>query len=410
MIQTANELNQISEDDLRAHVDAVLLTLRDENAPAVLAVAPFITAHVLLQLHNLVAGARKLDIQASAGWSKQATLALVVGTFTGVKLARSDAEYIGNAQDYFLRDYMKHLSKAEKSEARATRRAALAGRMVRFGDAGESRAEQLKLQLYKCKFGGVPRHVLASHTPIHKQAVPVRRAIYDASKENLQLKQQINELKEAHAIQRDMNYNLQQLCAAVEQERAQRKRAEVDAAEVASRAEEAQAQTASKAAAEVHACKRQVREAEKNLEQARARVLCLGSQITVANVEQWKAMERERKAREESEQALAQAAQAQTMAETRVKSKLQALHKRVRDAEREREWAEGRALKLGRKVSAAQIEQAKAMEREKIVREDARVKLQTMLPKRRQKLLHRCLNRCEQRSYRDKRLKRRVMC
>lgn len=370
MDRTPAELNQMSEEDLRAHVDGVLLTLREQNAPPVPKVATFITADVLLRIHNLVVSARSKDSNSSGGWSKQSTLAHVVGIFTGVKLARSDAEYIGNAQDYFLRGYVKQLRKAEQAQIRAARRAIQAGRQAQPSDAAMNRVSQLKLQIYRCKFGGVPRNVVATsgEDPIHKQAVPVR-AVYDAHERNLQLLQEIIKLKEfsSSPAQRELNHNLNQLCTAVEQERARREQAEEAASDAAAQHSLAAAQVA----ANVQAFKRRACDAEKELELANRRLSCLGSQVAAAQFEHWRAAEREKKARTEAEQAIADAERAQTSAEARVREKLQTLRKRVREAEKERECAEGRALKLGRQVSAAQLEQAQALEREEQVRQAA---------------------------------------
>lgn len=95
---------------------------------------------------------------ACGGWSKQAALAKVVAAFTGVHVCKAEAEYIGNAQDYFLKDYVKQLKKAVKSESRAVCRARQAGRALSHTHG--SRVCELKLQVYKCKFGGVPRNVV----------------------------------------------------------------------------------------------------------------------------------------------------------------------------------------------------------------------------------------------------------
>lgn len=111
MTLNVDELNELSDEALRAHVEGVLRSLRDSSAPPMPQVAPFITNHVLLRLHNLVVSVRASS-QVCPGWSKQALLAYVVGVFTGVRVSKSDAEYIGNAQDYFLRDYVKQVSKA----------------------------------------------------------------------------------------------------------------------------------------------------------------------------------------------------------------------------------------------------------------------------------------------------------
>lgn len=56
------ELNTLSESALREHVDSVLRSLSDASAPAVTMIAPFVTADVLLRLHNIV-----VDVRNSSG-------------------------------------------------------------------------------------------------------------------------------------------------------------------------------------------------------------------------------------------------------------------------------------------------------------------------------------------------------
>lgn len=149
---TPSQLNQIKDDVLQAHVNAILNTLGDVNAQSPPRTSTFLTADILLRLHNIVATARR-NGHLCAGWTKQAVLARVVGAFTGVRVSRADAEYIGNAQDYFLKGYVKQLTKAQRAEARAISRALKASKEPPSSD----RVAELKQQVYKCKYGGVPR-------------------------------------------------------------------------------------------------------------------------------------------------------------------------------------------------------------------------------------------------------------
>lgn len=82
-------------------------------------------------------------------------------------------------------------------------------------------------------------------------------------------------------------------------------------------------------------------------------------------------MVREQKLREEMEVASTEAKLAQQEAVAKVTAKVNELRKRVRAAEKEREEADSRASKLGRQVCIAHVEQAKAIEREEIVRREA---------------------------------------
>lgn len=112
VVFSPSTLNGLSEEVLRAHVALVLNSLAAEQHPKIPKFAPFVTASVLMRLHNLVADAKRNE--NCLGWTKQALLARVVGCFTGITIKRSDAEYIGNAQDYYLRDYQRRLAKALK--------------------------------------------------------------------------------------------------------------------------------------------------------------------------------------------------------------------------------------------------------------------------------------------------------
>lgn len=75
---------------------------------------------------NLVASARSCGRTGS--WSKQATLAGVVVSFTGVRVKQCDAEHIGNAQDTFVRNYCNALTEAKQAFSTANSKAKRLGR------------------------------------------------------------------------------------------------------------------------------------------------------------------------------------------------------------------------------------------------------------------------------------------
>ncbi|KAL3912832.1 MAG: hypothetical protein SGPRY_008203 [Prymnesium sp.] len=129
MEQTPKEINKISDSTLLAFVDTFLLraiTQQHNTPPLPAAIEPFITAEVMLRLHNLVASARSCGRTGS--WSKKATLAGVVASFTGVRVKQCDAEHIGNAQDTFLRNYCYALTVAKMAFSTAKSKAKRLGR------------------------------------------------------------------------------------------------------------------------------------------------------------------------------------------------------------------------------------------------------------------------------------------
>jgi len=162
--------------------------------------AHFVTADVLLRLHNFVQEARRQGDRCG-GWPKQATLAVVVGSFTGVALRRADAEFIGNAQDSFLNLYTKELKKARDADNKQLARARKAGVAVQ-----PTRVASTKERIYTCKYGGVPRTTVAGEAneslPLHNQPVPFRR-VHHAAEISLQLQQEIRELKAERQSERE---------------------------------------------------------------------------------------------------------------------------------------------------------------------------------------------------------------
>lgn len=275
MASTPSELNELTDAELRSHVQNVLNALQDSAAPAVQRVAKFITAEIMRRLHGFVIEARR-NGHACGGWPRQATLARVVGCFTGVTVSRSDAEYIGNAEDTFMRDYVKQLTKAQQAQSRARSRAQRAGRVVQ-ADIDDNRVSVLKSKLCVCKYGGVPRGVLVPHNapayPIHNLPVPVRKVEY-ADERNVQLQEEIIKLKREQQ-EREMQFNLHALCTAVEKEREARKLAEKEVVD----AENARAEAALQAASRVQEMKRCLRNAESECLNAKAHVERLGYQL-----------------------------------------------------------------------------------------------------------------------------------
>lgn len=225
----------MGDDELDQHVQAVLDHLNDPaSGRRWKKVAPFITADVLMRFHNLVASARRAQNRCG-GWTKQATLARVVGCFTGIDVKMSDAEYIGNAQDYYLKQYTKMLSKANHADTMRVHRAKKSGRdLPAASDANanrSSRVHELKTQIYKCKFGGVPRNIIFERDA---ENIPVRKYEH-ADVVNQRLQKEILSLKQSHVDKpevREMRHNLNALCAAVEAAREARQQAEQHVAEL----------------------------------------------------------------------------------------------------------------------------------------------------------------------------------
>lgn len=197
----------------------MLNLLRDPENGKVDRICRFVTAGVMLRLHNFLVDARRQG-NVCAGWGKQATFAKVVACFTGILVHKSDAEYIGNAQDCFLRDYSRALAKAHKASRMARSRALKSGKELpsNFGE----RERELEEQIYQCKFGGVPRDVLigcaSTRIPVHKQPVPPRK-VEHAAEANLKMHEEMMELKKQQASSsRDMAHNWNSLVAAVDKE------------------------------------------------------------------------------------------------------------------------------------------------------------------------------------------------
>ena len=111
MAQTPTQLNQLSDELLSERVSAVLEALETGSAHHLPPIAPFMTSNVMLRLHNLIVSCRLGD-RRPPPCSKQAMLAMVVASSTGVKMKKECAKHIGNAQDSFLRHFVASLRKA----------------------------------------------------------------------------------------------------------------------------------------------------------------------------------------------------------------------------------------------------------------------------------------------------------
>lgn len=360
-VTTPSELNELTDNELGAHVSLVLHGLNNGSDPHVPCVAPFVTGDVLLRLHNLVQMARSKGDKCG-GWPKQATLAKVVASFTGIKLKRSDAEFVGNAQDSFLHFYRKDLLKARNSDAQELARARKRGREVQ-----PMRALEQMRRVYQCRFGGVPRMGETGRMPLRKLPVPIR-SVMPLAEINLQLQNQIVELnQERSAARQEARGNLSTLCAAVEQERSLRERAELRAVE----AEVSQQNQAMEAARRVQDLKAKLRDADNESKRVLGQLARLGSQVSAAHVEVAKAQEREKQANEAAQKAATIAAQARADDAAQVAREISRLKALTKTAERERKHAEGQLAILGTQVSLAHLEVARAHEREEKVRIEA---------------------------------------
>ena len=225
MAQTPTQLNQLSDELLSERVSAVLEALETSSAHHLPPVAPFMTSNVMLRLHNLIVSCRLGD-RRPLPCSKQAMLAMVVASFTGVKMKQECAEHIGNAQDSFLRHFVASLRKAKHALASAAHKARKAGRAMSAHN--EDRVRALEEQVFRCVFGGVPRNVLfleqsqqspSSGMPIHSQPVPLRRVVF-ADVTNLQLKRQLGEsIDLARSVERDCSHDVARIAACAERER-----------------------------------------------------------------------------------------------------------------------------------------------------------------------------------------------
>lgn len=363
MVLSPVELNAMGDDELCQHVEAVIEELNNPNSERKwFKKSPFVTADILMRLHNFVALARRRNNDRCGGWSKQATLARVVGCFTGISIQQSDAEYIGNAEDYFLHNYSKNLKKAASADKMQAHRARKAG--TQLPTSHGHRESQLKLQIYTCKFGGVPRNII-SRDP---ETIPVRRFEH-ADEVNRQLQEEIIKLKQEDekGRGRDMQHNLNALCAAVEFERRARGIAEQHAAEL----EMSYESEAATAAAHVQEVKKKLRDASQESQRVNGQIARLGGLLSASHVEVARSLAREENVVKEAKQR-AQALQDAKESEVReMTAKLQDVQQRVRDANAECTRLRGQVARLGSQLCNAHIEVTRACEREDKCRREA---------------------------------------
>ncbi|KAL3902598.1 MAG: hypothetical protein SGPRY_011998, partial [Prymnesium sp.] len=162
-------------------------------------------------------------------------LAGVVGSFTGVKVKKGDAEYIENAQDTFLRHYCNALKKAKHALLNAKAKARKSGREL--ASHFQERVDTLNEQLYRCTFAGVPRNVTfcdsqhqqsepEPNEPIHKQPVPFR-TIEFTDLTNLRLNQELSHLLEREVdLHRKGQREIERIISVAEQHKPARRKAE----------------------------------------------------------------------------------------------------------------------------------------------------------------------------------------
>lgn len=365
---TPSELNCMTDDALRLHVNRVIRSLNDNpvtpNTSDVPRIAEFVTVDVLLRLHNLVIDARN-QLDRCGGWSKQETLAQVVACFTGLSLRRSDAEYVGNAQDSFLHHHLKELKRARNADSQQMSRARKRGI-----DVQPTRAKELMERVFQCRFGSVPRLLDTSRfqLPVNIQPVPTRRVLTEVIEVNTLLQRDIERLKrDKEASELEAWENLNVLCVAIEHERKSRSQAE----ERAMAATVAQESAAAQDAERVQALKAKLRGAADECKRTSGQLARLGAQVSSAHVEMHRAQEREAKARKKAEEAVALAASARAEEAERAAIEVSKLKVIVRTAETERARAEGKLVRLGNQVAVAHVEVSRAQEREKKVRMQA---------------------------------------
>lgn len=371
MVLSVSELNELTDDVLSERVAAVLTCLAEERTPDFPAVAPFVTAGVLLRLHNFVQATRRL------GCNKQSSLAMVVANFTGVRLKNKDeAEYIGNAQDAFLRNHCLAMKKAKQAMATAACKARKAGKALALSHH-KKRIASLEERVYRCEFGGVPRHVIVSAeedsrcragTSIHKRPVPFRKIEF-ADEVNAHLKRElIDAVERERALQRERERDIARVAALAEREEKARRQAEqLCVVEVDARheAEEARREAEASAREAVKHLRQQTRKAEREAEVAKGQIARLGGQIAASHREAGAAMLREKAARERAQQEASEQAEARRTAEAKAQEAAAHLRQEKRAAERAAQQSEAKIARLGGQVVAAHKEAAILAERER---------------------------------------------
>lgn len=302
---------------------------------------------------------------------------MVVGSFTGVNICRGDADYIGNAQDAFLLRYDKSMAQARKAYEMQIVRARGKGKQLP-SNHGE-RLRELKQQRYnKCRFGGLPRDVITADA-VHARSVPVKR-IEHADELNEKLHHEMAELRAKGSHQKlETSHMLQALCAAVEKEQAAR----VEAEKAAAIAMEERDRSAADSERAVRASRQRVCASRTECSQAETKVLKLGGQVGAAHMEQARVMEREAKVREQMDELRQEtdrlrqevevaASDMSAKTKSEMHCSVKELKERLRHAEMERTKAQAQVMKMGRHVSTAHIEQAKARELKEQVSNEAK--------------------------------------
>lgn len=294
-------------------------------------------------------------------------MAVVVGSFTGVEICRSDAEFIGNAQDAFLKDYTKALKRARDADNKEMSRARRAGRA-----AQPARLPATKERLYSCKYGGVPRnvvpHAARQPLPVHKQPVPIRR-VQPLQEVNLQLQREIKQLREESLRERETRHALNALCAAVEVERNARDKAETGRANTeAALDREHEAATARR-----QEWKAKLLQADRERHEAVGKALRLESMLSAAHVDVARAVQREQTARAEATASAAEVCDTKGQLEKAsvAREQLDAAKQRAKEAAVECLKLRGQVARLGSQVAVAQQEVARAQERENAARKEA---------------------------------------
>ncbi|KAL3894733.1 MAG: hypothetical protein SGPRY_013726 [Prymnesium sp.] len=157
----------------------------------------------------------------------------------------------------------------------------------------------------------------------------------------------------------------------------------VEAKKTAANAMEERDRSAADSERAVREARQRVCASRTECSQAETKVLKLGGQVGAAHIELARAMEREAKVREQMDELRQEmdrfrqevegvASDMSAKAKSEMHCSVKELKERLRHAERERTKAEAQVMKMGRHVSTAHIEQAKAMELKEQVSTEAK--------------------------------------
>lgn len=217
------EINATREELLQERV-RVFAELRPEDEPPKLPeLVPYMTYGLLFRMHEAVAA---LNNGGKLNQPKQVVMAYSLASITGARLrSRSDAEYIGNAIDWKLRDHGKLMSRAVAASKKAAQRARKHGREPPVC----RRLTELRERVYICQYGATPLKLDATclaplearpqNIPIHPQPVPFRVVdVHELANRCLELKSELHEARacpsEVHVLKR----NVEQACSAIDRE------------------------------------------------------------------------------------------------------------------------------------------------------------------------------------------------